>query len=198
MHDTGKGITTETLLKLGTAPVSFSGDKGHGLGVFHAFKTIESYGGKVEIESTIHVGTCVRFMLPVIAVAAEPTPQVKKYILIDDDQMVRETWEIAAMNYKVTLLSFPSYESFLKSTPLDHVAEYAVYVDENLGGGASGKTLIPQIRELGFTKVILATGGYRPPGAIDTHDKIPPWLSSRTRNTASKVLDEDARQRVVS
>lgn len=71
--DDGKGIPQEILTRLGQGEVSFGKDQstsGAGLGVYHAKKTIESFGGRLIIQSRLGEGTIVTITLPVIDGAA--------------------------------------------------------------------------------------------------------------------------------
>lgn len=62
--DLGAGIPSEFLSQLGHKAITFKGSEGRGVGMVHAFKTVESWGGKVEIESKVGTGTKVRIILP--------------------------------------------------------------------------------------------------------------------------------------
>lgn len=67
VSDSGKGIPPEILEVLGHERCSQgkSGTtSGTGLGVFHAKRTVESYGGKLHIQSQVGVGTIVTVVLP--------------------------------------------------------------------------------------------------------------------------------------
>lgn len=63
VSDTGAGIPAEHLLDMGSKPISFKGSQGRGLGLTHAYKTIQSWGGEINIDSEIGVGTTVRIDL---------------------------------------------------------------------------------------------------------------------------------------
>jgi len=63
VSDRGAGIPASYLTDLGKKSISFKGSSSRGLGLIHAFKVIESWNGKIEIESTVGVGTCVEIKL---------------------------------------------------------------------------------------------------------------------------------------
>lgn len=63
VKDSGVGIPSEYLSDLGAKQISFKGSKNRGLGLTHAFKTIESWGGKILIASEIGKGTSVSLEL---------------------------------------------------------------------------------------------------------------------------------------
>jgi len=62
--DNGKGIPADLLPKLMTKGATFGKKEGSGLGLFHAKTTIEKWGGRVELESSLRSGTTVRIFLP--------------------------------------------------------------------------------------------------------------------------------------
>lgn len=100
IRDNGKGIPKYILEKLGAPGITYgknNTESGSGLGVYHAKKTIESFGGKFSIESTEGQGTKIHILLPL----AEPPawfPQeinlsFKQYVIsLDDDSSVHQVW----------------------------------------------------------------------------------------------------------
>ena len=101
VKDNGKGIPTHILAKLGQKGVSYGKegtDSGSGLGVYHAKVTIESFGGKYEIQSQVGQGTSV-----IIRLKKESPPawfvqkivlKQKQYILAtDDDNSILQMWK---------------------------------------------------------------------------------------------------------
>ena len=53
------GIPAEFVNKIGSSQLSFKGSKGRGLGLTHAFKTIQAWGGLISIQSEVGHGTKV-------------------------------------------------------------------------------------------------------------------------------------------
>lgn len=67
VNDNGKGIPQEILSKLGDQKMSYNkvqGASGSGLGLYHAKKTIQNFGGHLQIQSQENVGTMVEIRLP--------------------------------------------------------------------------------------------------------------------------------------
>lgn len=65
IKDTGKGMTTEQIGKLGS-PYYSTKDKGTGLGTMVAFSIIKAMQGEIEVESEIGKGTCFSISIPVV------------------------------------------------------------------------------------------------------------------------------------
>lgn len=61
--DSGIGIPKHLIETLGSFGITRGKDQGNGLGLYHAKKTIERYGGTILIESTIGAGTTVTIHL---------------------------------------------------------------------------------------------------------------------------------------
>lgn len=65
VSDNGRGIPSDRLPNLGNRGVTYGKPGGSGLGLHYAKSKIESWGGRLEIESKLEEGTRVRFHLPV-------------------------------------------------------------------------------------------------------------------------------------
>lgn len=61
--DNGAGIPAEYLPSIGSKPISFKGSKCRGLGLTHAYKTIQSWCGEISIDSEVGMGTTVKIEL---------------------------------------------------------------------------------------------------------------------------------------
>jgi signal transduction histidine kinase len=62
--DSGKGITPEVLHRLTERGFTHGKENGTGLGLFHARELLVNWGGRIEIQSRVGVGTCVSIFLP--------------------------------------------------------------------------------------------------------------------------------------
>lgn len=78
-------------------------------------------------------------------------------ILIDDDLLIHTFWSMAAKSADVKLSCFKTFEEF-KSVCAEFLKETPIYIDSSLGDGVKGETLIPELMELGFKEIYLATG----------------------------------------
>lgn len=179
--DDGPGIPPDVLPKLGQRGATFGKEGGNGLGLWHAKTTVESWGGRLEIESEVGKGTTVRLILP----RAEPPPIAQAEsagaaVLIDDDPLVRMNWTVAAKRAGKALKAYADAPSFIKEageTPKDT----PVYIDSDLGEGAKGEEAAKELHTLGFTELFLATGhdpaSFPPlPHIKGIRGKEPPWV----------------------
>jgi len=104
--DNGKGIPEENIPKLMQKGVSFGKEKsqksGSGLGLYHAKETIESWGGKIFIESKIDFGTSVTIFLPKQASPDWFLPEISiqrtmknapRIVILDDDESIHRVWD---------------------------------------------------------------------------------------------------------
>jgi len=64
VRDNGGGIPQEFIDKLGTRSMTVGKDRGRGVGLYHAYRTANMWGGKVNIQSSMGMGTMVTLMLP--------------------------------------------------------------------------------------------------------------------------------------
>lgn len=98
IKDTGRGIPAKILARLGERGFSHQKEGGSGLGIHHARTSIESWGGKLAIESTEGTGTTVLIHLPLSSPPAwfksslEVTSQTQ-IVILDDDQSIHQVWQ---------------------------------------------------------------------------------------------------------
>jgi signal transduction histidine kinase len=103
VRDTGKGMPASLIARLGERGLSEgkrdnSNGSGSGLGLYHARKTVEAAGGRVEIESIIGEGTLVILRLPR---AKTPSWFLERLVVkpdtivvtADDDQTIHQVWK---------------------------------------------------------------------------------------------------------
>ncbi len=121
IQDNGKGIPAEILRQLGQPGVTYGKEDGHGLGVYYAKNTLESWGGKLIIESEIGKGTIVKVCLPRTPPPSWFVPILYLYdeqhlAIVDDDISIHEVWKERIKQYrkreniKITLHQFLSPE----------------------------------------------------------------------------------------
>lgn len=79
------------------------------------------------------------------------------YILIDDDLLIRKSWEYAAKKADVELRTFESVHQFLQSNQ-DIPKSSTIYIDQDLGNGEKGIVKAEELWKMGYERLILATG----------------------------------------
>lgn len=100
IRDNGRGIPKLVLAKLGQLGVSHGktgGQSGSGLGIYHAQKTVEGFGGIFRIDSSEGVGTTVTMTFPlakkpswfVEAISLNPATSI---VTLDDDLSIHSLW----------------------------------------------------------------------------------------------------------
>lgn len=175
VRDDGKGIPAEMLEKLGRKGATFGKSGGSGLGLYHAKTCAEAWGGALDIRSSPGRGTTVAVTLPRAALPSAEGPVV----LIDDDPLVRKTWEIAAKAAGKDLSTFASADGFLAASDR-FPPQTRVYLDSDLGGGVRGEAVAGDLHAKGFHDISLATG-HAPeefagnPYIREIIGKDPPW-----------------------
>lgn len=80
--------------------------------------------------------------------------------LIDDDNLVREAWLMAARESNKSINVFGDYAEF-KATQQQISRSTPIYIDSNLGNGVRGEDIAINIFKMGFQNLYLATG-YEP------------------------------------
>lgn len=127
VYDDGKGIPEEIIARVGEKGLSHGKEKsesGSGLGIYHAKKTIEEFGGKFQIQSKIGQGTLITLILPK---AKAPDWFVEKLSLkenqiivsLDDDSNIHQIWlrrlqSLKAHEHKIEFKSFTTSDSLKK------------------------------------------------------------------------------------
>lgn len=100
-RDNGIGIPEHVLKKLGALGVTYgkeNTESGSGLGIYHAKKTIEGFGGKFNIQSQEGIGTTILITLPK---ASAPQWFVERLsisndlqvVSLDDDLSIHQIWQ---------------------------------------------------------------------------------------------------------
>ncbi|HPO95766.1 MAG TPA: HAMP domain-containing sensor histidine kinase [Elusimicrobiales bacterium] len=149
VEDNGRGMESEIVKKVGEKGFTYGKTEGNGLGIWSAKKTIEKYGGFLEIKSELRKGSIVSIKIPF--------KKSKVYVLIDDDPLVRKNWGITAKNKKIKLDSYSSFDEFLNKIDF-YGKETEIYIDSDLADGVKGEEVSKKIYYLGFKNIYLETG----------------------------------------
>lgn len=97
VQDDGKGIPSELLARLGRRGETHGKAGGAGLGLYHAKKSVESWGGRLEITSEIGKGAAVAISLPQSSPPSwfVSTLQLSPgcpLVILDDDTNIHRVW----------------------------------------------------------------------------------------------------------
>jgi hypothetical protein len=173
---TQKGIPKDKLNIVFERGASFGKKNGTGLGLYHAKRTIEKYNGTIELESKLGIGTNILITLP--QKIPDDFQADKTIVLIDNDPLVRTTWELSARKKNIHLKTFESTGQFLQAGLNKNIK---LYVDSDLGEISSGEDFAKIAFESGYEDVSMATG-VQPeefteyPFLKSVIGKKPPWL----------------------
>src|SRR5262249_32724538 len=78
-------------------------------------------------------------------------------VLIDDDELVRMTWKVAAGTRGMRILAFSSADAFYAEAAAIHF-ETPIYIDSNLGRQIAGEDVAIDLHKRGYRNLYLATG----------------------------------------
>jgi signal transduction histidine kinase len=120
IQDNGSGISPEILHKLGEKGMTHGKKDGHGLGLYHAKKTIESYGGHFHIQSQVNQGTVISFSIPIINHTSLYISQLNinhhtALCIVDDDPLIHGLWIKKNIHPDVKIYHFDQLNTFKSS-----------------------------------------------------------------------------------
>jgi signal transduction histidine kinase len=178
VQDNGAGISSEILARLGRLGETHGKVGGSGLGLYFARANVESWGGRLDIQSEIGKGTAVIIRLP-----QAPAPEwfVSKLelgkgftiIILDDDPSIHHVWQgrfnsIRVKEQKIKVLHFSNPHELRDWVERNKIkAQRTLYLTdyELLGHKETGLSLI---EELGLgERSILVTSRYEEKGILD-------------------------------
>lgn len=101
-------------------------------------------------------------------------------ILIDNDTLMHDCWNLSAKDQNKEIALFYTFESFLAECKY-FAHEIPVYIDSDLGDGIKGEIIAEEIYSLGFKNLYLATGYDAAqfsarPYLRGITGKMPPWV----------------------
>lgn len=168
--DNGNGIPKSILERLGEKGITYGKTKtisGSGIGIYHAKKTVESFSGKFQIESTEGKGTKIQLFLPktkhpdwfVPELNLEPN---QKVIICDDDSSIHGLWSsrFASKSKNLQEIHFSSAADIISWIQEENTLNPCLFLmDYELLN--TPKTGLDLIEELGIaTKSILVTSRF--------------------------------------
>lgn len=94
---------------------------------------------------------------------------IKKIIFIDDDDLIRKSWEMSAQNKDIELHTFKTISDFLAQ---NFSKDLTIYIDSNLGDDLKGEVESEKLFKAGYNELFLATA--HDPDMIDK----PAWIKA--------------------
>lgn len=146
--DNGTGIPQKILARLGQEEISTK-TKGNGLGIKEAADSMHEWNGKLEILNTSSKGTTIRLTF-------KAKDEAKQYYLIDDDELVRMTWETRARKNGIVLQTFSSHLGFMEKKN-DILKDSVIYIDSELGS-IKGEDVANSLNQEGFLNISMTSG----------------------------------------
>ena len=122
--------------------------------------------------STLGVKIIPKPYVPYIPITtAFSLDQSNSVVLIDDDEIIRMTWQFAAEDTDVNLKTYSSFQSFIAEID-NYGKNIAIYIDSSLGNDVKGEECAYHLFHQGFTNLHLATGY-----CIENHSAFP-WFKT--------------------
>lgn len=130
--DNGRGIPKDVLKTLNNLADKNKDKPFCGLGLSHAFSCIQSWGGRIHIDSQLGVGTTLEILLPIITPPIWFVEQIDlvantHVVIVDDEMFIHELWNKRLKDLverkKITinhLYSLASLKEFLEQQTLHH------------------------------------------------------------------------------
>lgn len=150
IKDNGRGISQDILSKIGKSEITTK-KTGNGLGIRHAIESINSWNGTFQIKSVINKGTEILISLPISSIESNIT------VLLDDDELVRLTWQSVAKKRGIDFIAFENYLQ-LKEAVSTISKDSQLYIDSMLGNGKSGESIAEELYKEGFSNIFITSG----------------------------------------
>ncbi|MCM0605085.1 MAG: HAMP domain-containing histidine kinase [Xanthomonadaceae bacterium] len=176
IKDNGGGIPSEIIDSLGQSGMTHGKEKGNGLGLHHAKKTILSWNGSLDIESIEGLGTQVKIRLPKSQtpswfLSKMEVPADAQVMVLDDDQSIHQIWQgrlqsASSMGQNVELIHSQNPDQLreaVKAKDLLNSKSKSLYlIDYEIVG--TTETGIDLIEDLGIKdQSVLVTSRYSEP-----------------------------------
>lgn len=143
VKDNGKGIPLKLQPYIFEKGLTSDKSSGCGLGLNYINEKLEMMGYEIKLVETSPQGTFFEIRLP-----------LKEVILIDDNQIVKDTWVALGASVGIQVHCFESEEEILRKCNIHR--NTPIFVDYNLGQ-RNGLEILHKIKLAGFRIVALAT-----------------------------------------
>ncbi len=178
--DTGPGMSEELMMRIANGGHSHGKKDGHGIGMAVVREVVDEYGGKLKIKSEVGMGTTFAIMLPLPQSTALRHVEREEHLVeklelcldredtvavIDDDASIRLQWHMIFEKAGYTCESYESWEDYHQKTTMQPTLSRVFFVvdyhfDNSL---LNGIEIAKKLRDMGATRMILATAEYWKP-----------------------------------
>jgi signal transduction histidine kinase len=165
IKDNGRGIPKEVMPKICTKGFTYQKKGGTGLGLYYTVQKINEWGGKIEIDSEVNVGTTVSIILkeenaPKWFVSEIVVRDNDNFVILDDDQTIHSIWKSRfSFNSKIKLFHFQNEFNFVEWFKHHDIGNVTYLFDYELIGAT--RTGLNIIEDCGISlNVILVTSHY--------------------------------------
>ena len=173
--DNGRGMSPETLARLGEKGFTYGKTQGTGLGVYYAKGTVESFGGEINFASTSTTGTTVTILLPMTQPPLWFAEQITirrgaTVLVVDDDATVHAVCRevLKDVGQDIDILHFFDPKSVMSwyIQNKGKIGKYQVLTDFDLkASDADGIDLIERIAKEG--SALLVTSAFEDQTVLD-------------------------------
>lgn len=171
-NDNGPGIPTEIINKI-FDPFFTTKETGNGLGLAIVYSIVAKHGGTIIVDSEADKGTTFRIYLPADpSVTEDVTNQFRttdriggerpRILLMDDDQTIREVFEVVLNEFNFECLfasngeeALAIYKRCMTARPI-----HVVILDLTIVGGMGGKETIKELLALDPDVKAIVCSGY--------------------------------------
>lgn len=150
--DQGKGIPDDIISKLGNEKITLGKENGNGLGFYHATQAIKNWGGKIEIQSQLNIGTSIIISIPTII----ENQSSSRSVLLDNDELIRLTWESKAKKCGINLTCFSKSTDLFSQ--LDQFPQDTVFYIDSVLDHEKGEDIAKILFNLGYKNLIICSG----------------------------------------
>ena len=149
LKDNGKGIDLEIVAKVFDSRFTHGKKDGMGIGLSSAKELVESWNGKISLESQVGVGTTITIQLPK---ATQPNwlltklnlKDIQQLVVIDDQPFVTETWKqkLQGIALSEKIVWIQNIKDWIQWHGSNKIEKTMFLVDYDLGASLQGLDII--------------------------------------------------------
>lgn len=148
VHDDGVGMDAETQKRIFEPFFTTKQDVGSGLGLSMAYRTVNRWGGRLDVKSSPQKGSSFTLLLPVwdegaSALVDSDEPRPARILVVDDEEAVFDVLKTALAEYDLT-----PFEEAERALGLFEVGFYDIALLDLKLPGMSGDELSIKLKEI--------------------------------------------------